>query len=125
MRKSPATALQAAIYQALTAAGLTKVYHTVPANAVLPWVVIGQDHILADYDSADISECHSTVHVFAESMPAVKAISETVCDALDKAIQLDGFQTDEAYSVSQQYLVENGGRNGHAVLEFMYRVQAI
>ena len=125
MRTDPAYPLQKAVYETLTAydLGTDHVWHTVPDGARLPWIVIGDDQIISDYDSGDFHECHVTVHVFAENKFMAKQLGGKVCEALDGPLTIDGFSCHEAWKESAQYFTDPDGQTGHGVLVFQYTVQ--
>lgn len=136
MSADPSHNLQKAVYAALTSAPVLPkvplatdtrtmvwpVFHRVPENQPVPFVVIGDDQILADYDAADFSECHVIVHVFASSMPELKLIVAKVRAALDQHIEIEGFDTAEAQFMSTRYMTDPDGATEHAVIEFQYLV---
>lgn len=122
--RDPSLPLQKAVFAALTGAGLDCVYHTVPPKTPLPWVVIGEDQVLAENESAEMYECFVTVSAFAVK-PEHKALAATICAALDQMLDLDGFRTEEVWHEETRYLTEKDNQIGHANIEFRYLVQPV
>ena len=126
----PAYPLQQAVYTTLTThEGVTaivgaKVFHRVPDGTTLPFVVIGQDIITGDDTGIERSECDVTVHVFADGLFNAKKLAAQVVDALNRAIVIDGFSTDEFHRGSTRHFTDPDGMTGHSVIEFEYIVQA-
>lgn len=118
--------LQKAVFDTLTAANIgSPVYHTVPAGTPFPWVIIGNDQLLSDYEAgADFIECFVDANVFGPK-PEFKTIASKVRLALDLPIQIDGHSTNEAWFEGTRFLSEKDPSIGHAVLTFRYVVQAI
>jgi len=122
--RDPSLPLQKAVFAALTGAGFDCVYHTVPPQTALPWVVIGEDQILAENESAEMYECFVTVSAF-DQKPGHKALAAKVTAALDQQLALDGFRTEEYWHEETRYLTEKDNQIGHAVIEFRYLVQPV
>lgn len=121
----PSFNLQKAVFDALSSAalGTTNIFHTVPANTSLPWVVIGDDQVLSDYEAGDFFECFVTVHVFGKK-PSFKNIAMKVRLALDALLTVEDFDIHEAWFEGVNYLTEKDGQTGHAILTFRYLAQA-
>ncbi|WP_334185087.1 DUF3168 domain-containing protein [Novosphingobium sp.] len=122
--KDPSFPLQKAVLAALTNAGLENVFYTVPTKTSLPWVVIGDDQILAENESAEMYECFATVSVFARK-PNHKVLAAKVTAALDQKLVLEGFQTEEFWHEETRYFTEKDNQIGHASIEFRYLLQPI
>lgn len=122
MSVDPAIPLQKSVYAALVASGVAsgKVFHTVPAQTALPYCVIGDDIIEAEYDSGKHSRCTVVVDVFAATLPQAKQLAAIVRTALDVDLTIEDFNISEAYFVSTRYVKEPNGMTSHAVLMFEY-----
>ena len=122
MSVDPSIPLQKSVYAALIASGVAtgKIYHTVPAQTALPYCVIGDDIIEAEYDAGKHSRCTVIVDVFAATLPQAKQLAATVRTALDVDLEIEGFNIAEAYFVQTRYVKEPNGMTAHAVLMFEY-----
>jgi hypothetical protein len=118
----PSLPLQAAIFAALEAAGLTNVFATVPAGTALPWTVIGDDQVIAAYDSAEMYECFADVHVFGRK-PDHKVQAALVMAALGRQISITCFGIVEFGFEDSRVVEEKDNQIGHVVLTFRYLVQ--
>ncbi|MFC3079513.1 DUF3168 domain-containing protein [Phenylobacterium terrae] len=122
----PSHALQQAIFDALVAANVAnaKVYHRVPPATPLPYVQIGQDLITADFAPGEFYECDATVHVFAASMPLVKALVGDAVTTLSKTLTMAGFRCHFGRLERVRYINDSAPDvAAHAVIELLYRVQ--
>ena len=120
----PSLPLQAAIFAALEAAGVQHVFSTVPAGTALPWTVIGDDQVVAAFDSAEMYECFADVHVFGRK-PDHKVQSALVMAALGGPISITGFGIVEYGFEGSRVVEEKDNQIGHVVLTFRYLVQPI
>ncbi len=120
----PSYALQKGIYDTLTAAaiGTDNIFHTVAQGTALPWVIIGDDQILSDYEAGPFSECFATIHVYG-AKPDFKEIAMKVRVALDAPLTLDGFTIMEVWFEQTNYITEIDKQIGHAVMTFRYLIQ--
>lgn len=121
---TPSLPLQAAVFAALETAGVTNVFATVPAGTPLPWTVIGDDQVLAAYDSTEMYECFADVHVFGRK-PHHKLQSAIVMLALNKAISITGFSTIEYGFENSRSIEEKDNQIGHIIMTFRYLVQPL
>lgn len=126
----PSYALQKAVFDALIASNAvgSKVYHRVPAGTALPYIFIGQDQIIPDEDSAgEFSDCYATIHVFAETMPALKLIVGAVRNALARDLPLIGFNVQLGRLDNVTYRTDTDGEEQieHAIMTFAYTAQAL
>lgn len=130
----PSYALQKAIYDALVArpeltaligGAKPRVYDSVPATAVLPYVTIGEDTVTTDYEAgADFSDCNPSIHVWSAGpgWPETKRIVAQVRAALETQLSLDGFTVCEFELQDVQYLPLDEDNTRHAVVQMYYKV---
>ncbi|MYL98408.1 DUF3168 domain-containing protein [Novosphingobium sp. FGD1] len=118
----PSLPLQAAIYAALTAAGVEHVFATVPPGTSLPWTVIGDDQVLAAFEAAEMYECFATIHVFGKK-PINKKQAALVMAALNAPITIEGFTVSEYGFEDSRNVEEKDNQIGHTVMSFRYLVQ--
>lgn len=126
----PSLALQKATYSALTTAGL-RVYDRVPPDAVVPYVTVGDDQVIATgFDCLDgSSEVYSSVHVWSRQPGKVeaKSIAGTVRSALDNAtldLSANGFALVSILHHETRYLGDEDGLTTHAVVTFHALIDA-
>lgn len=120
----PSLPLQAAIFAALQNAGVSNVFATVPAGTALPWTVIGDDQVLAAFDSAEMYECFADVHVFGMK-PQHKAQAALVMAALNQPISAQGFGLIEYGFEDSRNVDEKDNQVGHVVMTFRFLVQPL
>lgn len=120
-----ADAIQAAIYQVLTGAGLT-VYDYVPPGAAMPYVVIGHlteaPHDLHDSEGSDVT---ATLHVWSDAT-GTRETNEilAVIDAAlhHRALAIDGAHcwtvVREFTEILRDQDVETGRPLRHAVIRY-------
>lgn len=120
----PSLALQGAVYQALTAGNVTNVLAVVPPGTALPWTVIGDDQVMAAYESAEMYECFANVHIFGK-MPEHKQQSALVMAALNSPIDIQGFGIVEYGFEDSRTIREKDDKVGHLVMTFRYLVQPL
>jgi len=137
MAADPSDALQAALVTALkgdpavSAIIADRVYDQVPPGAVFPYLVIGDDQVIAD-DLPDLpdgdeplSQVFARIHAWsrATGFPEVKDLAGKVRNALrGAALSLDGFRLDVRQHLQTRYLVDPDGLTRHAVVEFKFLV---
>jgi len=121
-----ATELQAAIYSALTGAGLT-VYDAVPENAAFPYVTIGYSQELPfDTHTSRGREIVSTIHIWSRYPGAkeIKELAATVISTLDRtSLTLPNWHHVYTLFDSATYLQDPDGITRHAVVEFRSLLQ--
>jgi hypothetical protein len=98
----------------------------VPANAVLPYVVLGEDQILGDdIECAESAEIHSTVHVWSRPEPPTaaeaKRIGDTLIGLLKRPLVVGGYVVDEWQLESARYNTDPDGST-HGWLSFRYLI---
>ena len=105
--------------------GTARIYTEAPPNAVMPYVVIGEDQILLDQssDCADEAEIISTVHVWSRVSPLDKGVqaramgSAIIDDGL--ALTIAGWDVVESDLQSETY-VTDPDQSTHGVLVLRY-----
>jgi hypothetical protein len=132
--RSPAGAFKTAQEAALrasadlkTAMGLTiaRIYTEVPANAPLPYVLIGQDQVLLDDEGcATEAEIFSTVGLWSRASPLDKgdqarAIGDAIIAALAVELTIVGWDVDLALMQSETYATDPD-QSTHGTLVFHY-----
>jgi hypothetical protein len=130
---SPAGAFRTAVEAALrassdllTAMGTRRLYTEVPANAVLPYVVIGQDQILLQNgECADEAEVYATVHCWSRtSTPDHGVQARNILDAVIAALNTDltvtGWDVVEWGLQSEVYSTDpDGSTHGRVELRYL------
>jgi hypothetical protein len=125
----PSYDLQAAVFTALNSAtGLTgRVYHRVPAGAVMPYLEIGSDQVFGAQDlGGEFFECNVEVSAFATGLPALKQMVSTVYGALNTFLPMNNFNTVEHHYEGTRYRTETYGDSDqveHAIISFRYMVE--
>ena len=131
----PSVNLQKAVYAALTQhSGLiarlgampsTRVYDRVPPNAVFPYVTIGDDQHLAEYDSGPFTESYVTVHVYSRAVGRIEAktLVGLVRETLDVQLAVEGFLTMEWGYLRTDLIGDPAEHTHHYVVEFRYLLQ--
>lgn len=120
MASDPAHALQKAVYGALRHIADGRVYHTVPAKTPTPYLVIGDDTIIADDDAADMSDCTVVVNIVASNKPDAKLLSSQVRTALNVALAVEGFITVEYGFEEARHMTQKDGLTQLAVMDFRF-----
>jgi len=114
---------------ALFPGGVVRVYSTVPQNAPLPFIRIGDDQIIEDSDEcASGSEIFATVHVWTKPDPPSvqlgRQIAGVIRETLAPDLAIAGFDTVLARFQDTRLLTDPDG-SSHAVLTFHYFTTAI
>lgn len=120
----PSLPLQGAIFAALQNAGVSNVYATVPAGTALPWTVIGNDQVLAAYESAELYECFADVHVFGRK-PDHKRQAALVMASLNRPISIEGFSIVEYGFEDTRSIEEKDNQIGHLAMTFRFLIQPV
>jgi len=125
--RDPAYALQKAVYQAIIATGAVdgRVYSEVPAQAVKPFVQIGDDFIVSNREAGEFHVCTAVVNVVAASKGKAKEIAGIIRAALEAPIEIDGFMVCEYEMPSSIYRIDNDCMTAQASLEFDYLLQTV
>lgn len=95
-----------------TAMGTVRIYTEVPADAKLPYIVLGNDQVLLENaDCAMEAEVTSTVTAWSRTAPLDKgaqarAIGAAIIDALNLELTVPGWDVDEWEVQSEQYLTD-------------------
>jgi hypothetical protein len=129
------TAQDAALRSSVELANLwsdhrARIYGTVPQNAPLPYIRIGDDQVLEDStDCASGSELYAVVHVWTRpdppSVQLARSMAGIIRDVLtDDAFEVDGFDVVLALFVDTRHLTDPDGST-HAVLTFHYALTAL
>jgi hypothetical protein len=107
------TALRASSALATAMGGAVRIYTEVPANAPLPYIVLGNDQVLleANPGCADEAEVTSTVALWSRTAPLDKgvqarAMGSAIIDALNVELTLAGWDVDVWEMQSEQYLTD-------------------
>lgn len=122
----PSIPFQQAVYAALRAANVT-VFHTIPQGTPLPYVVIGEEVITPDTSTTgafwDVS---TTVHVFAATVPAMKALTVLVTDTLNRELPVTGFRVGLSQHEYTRYLTDSADAElvPHGVIGLEYSLQS-
>jgi hypothetical protein len=120
MALDPAYPLQQSVYNALKTLADGRVYHRVPKEATIPYLQIGDDFIVSDYDAADMSDCTVIVNIVAATKPLAKQLAGQVRTALDKLLPVEGFTTVEGWFEEARYRSENDNKSELVVMDFHY-----
>jgi hypothetical protein len=104
-----------------------RIYRAVPVNAVLPYIIIGEDQLLEDSDEcSDAWDLNATVHVFTKPDPPEaitnRSLAAVVRDLLKADLALDGYRTVDWTFESTRILTE-ADRSTHAVLNHSYALE--
>jgi hypothetical protein len=105
--------------------GRARIYSTVPQNAPLPFIRIGDDQVLEDStDCASGSEVFASVHVWTRPDPPSlllgREIAGVIRDVLtDEGFTVPGWDMVLALFVDTRHLTDPEG-SSHAVLTFHY-----
>ncbi len=130
----PATALQGALYSALSgASGVTTalggsghIHDRVPEGAVFPYITIGKEQIVDDSNTCDHDavEAFPEVHIWSRKAGSVEAktIAGAVHDALNKEITITGFRNVVGSFESAIFLDDPDGLTTHGVVTFRYLI---
>jgi hypothetical protein len=123
----PAYALQQFVYELLGASGVAdgKVFERVPEGTTMPYVQIGDDVIVADYEAGDNSECTVLVNVIASDKMQLKQLVAVVRENLDQRIEVEGFQTLDYGFDNCRYMTQPDGLSFMAAIEFVYVLQPL
>lgn len=125
-------ALRASTALATAMGGTVKVYSAPPANAALPYVLIGQDQITGDDDEcADASEIFAEIHLWSRAEPPgphgsasqARTMGAAVRAALKTELAIAGHDTDEWVFEGARYGTDPDGST-HGILNFKYLVTA-
>lgn len=116
--------LQKAIFAALTAAPALvdgKVYDTVPADAVAPYIHIGNEQVLDDSDGcAEGWEVITDIHIWSEpatgSKLEVKTIGAAAAQRLVQIAAVEGFRVVIAAIENVRYLDDPDGVSKHGIV---------
>lgn len=122
---SPALPLQRTVFEALHAIpALTgRAKHRIEPNLDPPYAKIGDDMILADFDSGEFYDCNVVIYLVAASKPQLKELAASVQIALEQKISIEGFMTCEWGFESCTFSTAADGLTERAILEFVYLVQ--
>lgn len=128
----PSLALQKAVRDrlvgdaAVAALVAGRVYDTVPAAPVFPYVTIGEDQVLDDGNScADGWQATVTVHVWTRQppgFPPAKQIAGAVRNALAVPLTIAGFFTVSGLHRDTLSLRDPDGLTSHMVQAFEYLI---
>lgn len=110
------------------AMGLTspRIFVTVPVNAVLPYVVVGEDQVpeAFDGDCAEELELFATVHGWSKPNPPQALMARKMTASIKAAmlgIEIPGAQVVEAIAEDERYLTDPD-HSTHSVQVFRYLV---
>lgn len=125
--------MQKAIYAALTAAPTLvdgKVFDTVPADTVAPYIHIGNQQVLDDSDDcAEGWEVFTDIHIWSEpatgSKLEVQRIGAAVGQRLLAIAAIDGFRVVIATLENVRYLDDPDGVSKHGVITARHVVEPV
>ena len=121
MSKDPAYPLQKAVFDALEATTLKgTVFHTIPAKQSLPYIKIGDDDFVAEYDAGDFTRATVTLVLADATKPKLKLSVAITREALDKQLSVAGFVVAEWQWESTTYYTAPDGMTEHAALTVEY-----
>ena len=127
----PSYAIQKAVFEALIAAQITgvgaRIHDRVLANAILPYVLIGDDLIEADDDAGDFFDVQVEVEAYAATRAQLKLIVAGIHTALNRILTLDGFgvHTFEYAGVRYETVTNGSDQVELATISFDYLVQRL
>lgn len=130
----PSLALQKAVDAALRAStalaqamdGRVRLYPLAPPeNAPFPYITIGEDQIIGDEtECLDSSEAYTTIHVWARiendvsaSRDQAKRIGAIVRSAINRNLNIAGFEVVECEFRTAQHLTDPDRRTAHTIIE--------
>lgn len=124
-------ALRASAALAAAMGGTVRIYTEVPANAPLPYVVLGVDQVLQDTSSecADEAEVFATVGLWSRKTPPdrgaqARAMGSAAVDALNVDLTIAGWAVDLAEVQSESYSTDPD-QSTKGVLVFRYLLTEI
>lgn len=128
----PALHLQKAVRDALVnlLPGV-KVYDAVPENAPMPFIHVGDDHILGDDQFGQWFDCTVNIHIFARDKNSpgkvrLKQITDAVYAALNVQLAVAGFDCSTSRPFSDvTFITESDEVTEHAIMTFEYLLQPI
>jgi hypothetical protein len=113
------TALEAAM-------GTMRLYTVVPANAILPYIVIGDDQLIGDdTDCADGAEAFVTVNVWTKPNPPQGQTCRTICDLirdiLNAPLDVDGHEVVD-WQFEGMNFITDPDQSSHGIARFRYLI---
>ena len=123
MTRDPAWALQTSVFETLCAhPDLSQdfIFDRVPNDTPLPWIVIGNDTLFAEYEAANLTRANVTIDVFAATKKQLKLLIGAVRSSLDRNLDIQGYLCGEGQWDETQYVTEPDGKTQHAVMSFDY-----
>ncbi len=121
--RDPSLALQNAVYEALKGLAGGSVFYDVPEKQSLPYIYFGDDDLTPSYDGGDFTDATANIEVFAADKAEVKELAALVSEALNKALELEGFVVIEWFVGPSSFRVMQDGMTQQASLEFDYLIQ--
>jgi len=121
--RDPSLALQNAVYEALKGLAGGSVFYDVPEKQSLPYIYFGDDDLSPSYDGGDFTDATANIEVFASDKAEVKELAALVSEALNKALELEGFVVIEWFVGPSSFRVMQDGMTQQASLEFDYLIQ--
>jgi hypothetical protein len=129
----PSTAVQAAIYTALSGdstlkaltGGQARVFDTVPPNTPFPYLTIGEDQSLDEGSicELDIFEYFATIHVWSRSANVGRVEAKTIAARareVMKTLSVSGFTVDRASCERLDHLRDPDGITAHSILAMRF-----
>jgi hypothetical protein len=110
---------------------IARIYGTVPQNAPLPFIRIGDDQVLADdTDCASGSDVYATVHIWTRpdppSVQLARQMAGVIRDLLadPDTFAVQDFDVIDALFIDTRHLTDPDGST-HAVMTFHYALTAL
>lgn len=117
----PSAPLQKGVYEALVAANVCAgEIHVKPEGVSLPYCVIGRDEIEAEYEAGPHTRATVNIAIFGESLLALKVEFAKARTALDAAISVEGFATEDYQFEDVRYVAQPDGLSEGAYASFSY-----
>lgn len=125
----PALDLQKGLHDVLTAAlAPKKVYDTVPAGAVFPYLTMGDVQVLDDGNtcSTDMFEAFADIHVWSRiggSQVEAKTVSAQVWDALKAPFAVPNWTITTTELQTARHFRDSDGITAHSVFTFRFLIE--